>query len=160
MDALHRGQNWCCRVAICTFCSAEIYQEAAYWQITLLCLDYHLQLPKLVTENVFLILGQMNTFGFGVSVNQIKIKSLWCITVHLFFVTALHMTQIKIKSNHFYCHITTAQVPWWVKFLRACSTQCKKTKNYLYIDSTYTCRLYRRQCAKKHIHILSTHSVL
>ncbi len=23
----------------------------------------------------------------------------------------------QIKSNHFYCHITTAQVPWWVKFL-------------------------------------------
>ncbi len=29
----------------------------------------------------------------------------------------------QIKSNHFYCHITTAQVPWWVKFLRACSRQ-------------------------------------
>ncbi len=34
----------------------------------------------------------------------------------------------QIKSNHFYCHITTAQVPWWVKFLRACSKQCKKNK--------------------------------
>ncbi len=33
---------------------------------------------------------------------------------------------IKSKSNHFYCHITTAQVPWWVKFLWACSRQCKK----------------------------------
>ncbi len=33
----------------------------------------------------------------------------------------------QIKSNHFYCHITTAQVPWWVKFLWACSRQCKKT---------------------------------
>ncbi len=32
----------------------------------------------------------------------------------------------QIKSNHFYCHITTAQVPWWVKFLWACSRQCKK----------------------------------
>ncbi len=42
--------------------------------------------------------------------------------------------QTKIKSNHFYCHITTAHVPWWVKFLRACSRQCK---NYLHIDSTY-----------------------
>ncbi len=27
----------------------------------------------------------------------------------------------NVKSNHFYCHITTAHVPWWVKFLRACS---------------------------------------
>ncbi len=35
----------------------------------------------------------------------------------------------QIKSNHFYCHITTAQVPWWVKFLWACSRQCKKNNN-------------------------------
>ncbi len=34
----------------------------------------------------------------------------------------------QIKSNHFYCHITIAQVLWWVKFLRACSRQCKTTK--------------------------------
>ncbi len=27
---------------------------------------------------------------------------------------------LGIKSNHIYCHITTAHVPWWVKFLRAC----------------------------------------
>ncbi len=42
----------------------------------------------------------------------------------------------QIKSNHFYCHITTAQVPWWVNFLRACSRQCKKNKK-LHMDSTY-----------------------
>ncbi len=48
----------------------------------------------------------------------------------------------QIKSNHFYCHITTAQVPWWMKFLRACSRQCKKTKQkctygqYIFTDST------------------------
>ncbi len=36
----------------------------------------------------------------------------------------------------------------------------KNNNNNLHIDSTYTYRLYRRQCAKKHIHILSTHSVL
>ncbi len=40
----------------------------------------------------------------------------------------------KIKSNDFYCHITTAHVPWWVKFLRACSRQCR---NNLHIDSIY-----------------------
>ncbi len=66
--------------------------------------------------------------------------------------------KFKSKSNYFYCHITTAQVPWWVKFLRACSRLQKKI--FLHIDSTYTYKLYRRQCAKKHIHILSTHRVL
>ncbi len=45
----------------------------------------------------------------------------------------------QIKSNHFYCHITTAQVPWWVKFLWVCSRQCKKTTNNLPMD---------RQCKK------------
>ncbi len=38
------------------------------------------------------------------------------------------------KSNHFYCHITTAHVPLWVTFLRVCSRQCR---NNLHIDSTY-----------------------
>ncbi len=42
-------------------------------------------------------------------------------------------------SNHFYCHITTAQVPWWVKFLWACSRQCRKTTDNLPMD---------RQCKK------------
>ncbi len=46
----------------------------------------------------------------------------------------------QIKSNHFYCHITTAQVPWWVKFLWACSRQCKKTTDNLPMD---------RQCKKQ-----------
>ncbi len=45
----------------------------------------------------------------------------------------------QIKSNHFYCHITTAQVPWWVKFLWACSRQCRKTTDNLHMD---------RQCKK------------
>ncbi len=45
----------------------------------------------------------------------------------------------QIKSNHFYCHITTAQVPWWVKFLWACSRQRKKNNNNLHMD---------RQCKK------------
>ncbi len=67
----------------------------------------------------------------------------------------------EIKSNHFYCHITTAQVPWWVKFLRACSRQCKKTKQqftygqYIFTDctednvqNTHTNTQYT-QCTKK-----------
>ncbi len=44
----------------------------------------------------------------------------------------------QIKSNHFYCHITTAQVPWWVKFLRACSRQCKKKKQFTYGQYIFT----------------------
>ncbi len=45
----------------------------------------------------------------------------------------LYRIQNQIKSNHFYCHITTAQVPWWVKFLWACSRQCKKNnKQFTY----------------------------
>ncbi len=62
----------------------------------------------------------------------------------------------QIKSNHFYCHITTAQVPWWVKFLWACSRQCKKTTIYIWTVHIY--RLYRRQCAK-YTYIYSVHIV-
>ncbi len=51
-----------------------------------------------------------------------------------------HNYNIKSKSNHFYCHITTAQVPWWVKFLWTCSRQCRKTTDNLPMD---------RQCKKK-----------
>ncbi len=61
----------------------------------------------------------------------------------------------QIKSNHFYCHITTAQVPWWVKFLRACSRQCKK--NYLHMDSTYL-QTVQKTCAKN-TYIYSVHIV-
>ncbi len=42
------------------------------------------------------------------------------------------INQIKSNQNHFYCHITTAQVPWWVKFLWACSRQCRKTTDNLH----------------------------
>ncbi len=54
-------------------------------------------------------------------------------------IVLAHIKSNQIKSNHFYCHITTAQVPWWVKFLWACSRQCKKTTNNLHMD---------RQCKK------------
>ncbi len=61
--------------------------------------------------------------------------------------------QIKSKSNHFYCHITTAQVPWWVKFLWACSRQCRKTTDNLHMDrqsKKTTNNLHMdRQCKKK-----------
>ncbi len=60
---------------------------------------------------------------------------------HQDFYVLLHVVLLnQIKSNHFYCHITTAQVPWWVKFLWACSRQCKKNNNNnLHMD---------RQCKK------------
>ncbi len=63
----------------------------------------------------------------------------------------------QIKSNHF-CHITTAQVPWWVKFLWACSRQRKKTTTTIYIWTVHIYRLYRRQCAK-YTYIYSVHIV-
>ncbi len=67
--------------------------------------------------------------------------------------------QIKIKSNHFYCHITTAQVPWWVKFLWACSRQCRKTTDNLPMDrqcKKTTDNLHMdRQCKKLHWSIYS-----
>ncbi len=56
-----------------------------------------------------------------------------------YFTRKLKNPLENIKSNHFYCHITTAQVPWWVKFLWACSRQCRKTTDNLHMD---------RQCKK------------
>ncbi len=50
-------------------------------------------------------------------------------------------TQIK-SSNHFYCHITTAQVPWWVKFLWACSRQCKKNNKLFTYGQTVQKKLH------------------
>ncbi len=57
----------------------------------------------------------------------------------LYCIKCKKKNQYQIKSNHFYCHITTAQVPWWVKFLWACSRQCRKTTDNLHMD---------RQCKK------------
>ncbi len=63
-----------------------------------------------------------------------------CPELHYFFAKILYWwgsrtaAQSLLKSNHFYCHITTAHVPWWVKFLRVCSRQ---SRNNLHIDSTY-----------------------
>ncbi len=58
----------------------------------------------------------------------------------------------QIKSNHFYCHITTAQVPWWVKFLRACSRQCKKTKQFTYRQYIFT------DCTEDNVQNTHTHT--
>ncbi len=58
----------------------------------------------------------------------------------------------QIKSNHFYCHITTAQVPWWVKFLRACSKQCKKQKQFTYRQYIFT------DCTEDNVQNTHTHT--
>ncbi len=58
----------------------------------------------------------------------------------------------QIKSNHFYCHITTAQVPWWVKFLRACSRQCRKTKQFTYRQYIFT------DCTEDNVQNTHTHT--
>ncbi len=66
--------------------------------------------------------------------------------------------QNQIKSNHFYCHITTSphhHALWWVKFLRACSRQCR---NNLHIDGTYLQTYRGRQCAE-YTYIYSVHTV-
>ncbi len=62
-----------------------------------------------------------------------------------------------VKSNQFYCHITTARVPWWVKFLRACSRQCR---NNLYIDSTYLQSYTEDNVQNTHTYTQYTHSVV
>ncbi len=49
-------------------------------------------------------------------------------------------------------------MPWWVKFLRACSRQCKKKNTKIYIWTVHIYILYRRQCAK-YTYIYSVHTV-
>ncbi len=66
------------------------------------------------------------------------------------------MLQIKIKSNHFYCHITTAQVS---EILTSVLQTVQKKLNNLHMDSTYLQTVQKTMC-KIHIHILSTHCVL
>ncbi len=110
---------------------------------------------------------------------------IWCCFVPV--VCEKRNNQIKSKSNHFYCHITTAQVPWWVKFLWACSRQCKKkqqqqftygqtvqknnnnnlhmdrqckkTTNNLHMDSTYLQTVQKTMC-KIHVHIVYYKDIL
>ncbi len=51
---------------------------------------------------------------------------------------------------------TQAQVPWWVKFLRVCSRQCKMFF-FLHMDSTYL-QTIQKTCAK-YTYIYSVHIV-
>ncbi len=75
------------------------------------------------------------------------------------FSLCIEYSMCYIKSNHFYCHITTAQVPWWVKFLWACSRQCRKTTDNLPMDrqckKTINNLHMDRQCKKLHWSIYS-----
>ncbi len=65
------------------------------------------------------------------------------------------LKQCVFKSNHFYGHISTAHVPWWVKFLIACSRQCRNKftyRQYILTD------LYKWLCAI-YTYIYSAHTV-
>ncbi len=80
-------------------------------------------------------------------------------TLDLWETVQVFFSLNQIKSNHFYCHITTAQVPWWVKFLWACYRQCRKTTDNLPMDrqcKKTTNNLHMdRQCKKLHWSIYS-----
>ncbi len=78
-----------------------------YWVRWQLCLVQHDDRKKLKETEIYLDFD-----GFQVIMSPIVI-----------------FKSNQIKSNHFYCHITTAQVPWWVKFLWVCSRQWKKNNN-------------------------------
>ncbi len=72
--------------------------------------------------------------AFKFITNRLILHKVHKIKLHVH--TVIYM--IISNQNHFYCHITTAQVPWWVKFLWACSRQCKKTTTttiYIWTDS-------------------------
>ncbi len=111
-------------------------------KIQILCLTAH-HLPKTkcnwdeLDESFFIFTEVMwasllsETYSCLVSCGWL---SLW-----LWLLAWPYYKSNQIKSNHFYCHITTAQVPWWVKFLWACSRQCRKTTDNLPMD---------RQCKK------------
>ncbi len=60
---------------------------------------------------------------------------------------------VNIKSNHFYCHITTAHVPWRLKLLRACS------RRNLHIDSTYLQTYADGNVQYTHTYTKSVHTV-
>ncbi len=88
------------------------------------------------------------------------------LNTHYMQCVFIHTNQIK--SNHFYCHITTAQVPWWVKFLRACSRQCNKKQQFTYrqyiftdctednVQNTHTYTQYTQCTIKTYLVILDT----
>ncbi len=99
--------------------------------------DYLNQRRKTNTKNIQYKLYNITTHFSNApkhTKSPILIKRISYYTMNPLWHYLSKIRQIKIKSNHFYCHITTAHVPWWVKFLRACSRQCR---NNLHIDSTY-----------------------
>ncbi len=124
--------------------------------------SYYINGHKVSSNSNVVSIQTVRYFGRTAIYSMLYFNLFICLP-NIFVPLTCNMNQIKSKSNHFYCHITTAQVPWWVKFLRACSRQCKKlnTKqnNNLHMDSTYIQTVQKTMC-KIHIHILSTHSVL
>ncbi len=101
-----------------------------------------------------IFLGALSSRPFDAdSTNIVNYKSIK--TCKDIFI-CIHIYSISHKSNRFYCHITTAHVPWWVKFLRACSRQCR---NNLHIDCTYLQTYTDDNVQNTHTY-LSTHIVL
>ncbi len=109
------------------------------------------------------ILGQLFGLGHG---GEFGIRLIDCICGQVVFHTGNQIKSNQIKS--LFCHITTAQVPWWGKFLRACSRQCKKTKQFTYgqyiftdctkdnVQNTHTYTQYT-QCTIKTYLVTNTH---
>ncbi len=79
---------------------------------------------------------------------------IWIVTRNIFS----NKNQIQIKSlllsHHHSSSALVSEIPESVL-----QTVQKNNNNNLHIDSTYTYRLYRRQCAKKQTYIYSVHTV-
>ncbi len=106
--------------------------------------DQHVHLCLYRARGVQRLPAPVCRFPVGVTVERMVEKFSIVLRTDMVIAVMVHLTLCfisnQIKSNHFYCHITTAQVPWWVKFLWACSRQCRKTTDNLHMD---------RQCKKK-----------
>ncbi len=89
-------------------------------------------------------------YSLKILVFTFAFKSLW---VKKWMIHWLNYP-IQIKSNHFYCHIPTAQLPWWVKFLWACSRQCKKKIIYI-----WTVHIYRTEDNVQKTHTYTQYTV-
>ncbi len=122
--------------------------------------SYYINGHKVSSNSNVVSIQTVRYFGRTAIYSMLYFNLFICLP-NIFLPLTCNMNQIKSKSksNHFYCHIT---MPWWVKFLWACSRQCKKqnTKQNttIYIWTVHICRLYRRQCAK-YTYIYSVHTV-
>ncbi len=108
------------------------------WFSLLKCIKNDHKIQDMREENVYIFTFHIVKITQRVQFFSSKISMITNVILIL-YNSSINNKLNQIKSNHFYCHITTAQVPWWVKFLWACSRQCKKTTDNLPMD---------RQCKK------------